>query len=460
MPIRAKLTLLTVATLSVILASVGGFLLVRLRADLIHGVDQNLDTRAAQISLGLGDGCGGEFQDVSDSSLVGLPQGESGAQFLSVRGVVLESSGDQIAERALIEESALADAVSGSHVRQTLVLGSDRESFRILAVALPSGSCRGVIVVGTSLDEVGRSVHRLAVLMLIGGPVAMLLAAAGGWLLATRALRPVARMTLEASEIDANRLDERVQVPAQTDELRRLAETLNTMLDRVQTGVEQKRRFVADASHELRTPLAVMSAELDVTLRDPSLDQRARATLQSAREEITRMSSVVENLLELARVDEGRLTLDIGEVDLADVAARVAAETHSLSRDKSLEVVLACERAPIRGDVERLVRAVANLLGNAVKYSPAGASIEITTQAVRGESILRVSDHGPGIPASMQTTIFDRFVRVDDSRSGQTGGSGLGLAIAREIVEAHGGRIWVESTEGAGSSFSLALPTA
>ncbi len=172
------------------------------------------------------------------------------------------------------------------------------------------------------------------------------------------------------------------------------------------------------------------------------------------------MSSVVENLLELARMDEGRLTLEIGDVDLRDIATRVTRETLSLAREKRLQVSVTGGRARARGDADRLARAVANLVGNAIKYSPPGASIEVSTEVLRREAVVRVRDHGPGIPAAMQTTIFDRFVRVDGSRSSNVGGSGLGLAIVREIVHAHEGRVWVESTEGTGAMFALAIPSA
>jgi heavy metal sensor kinase len=458
MPIRAKLTLLYVAVLAAILAAVGSFLLVRLRADLVHGVDQSLDTRAAQIALALGQGCEGEFQDVSDSSLVGLPQGESGAQLLSADGTVQESSGDTVADGTLLDRGSLAEAVAGQHVRRTIAAGGDGEPFRVLAVAMPPGGCPGVVVVGTSLDEVNRSVHRLLILMLIGGPAALIAAAAAGWWLSARSLAPVARLTREAADIDANRLDERVEVPGPADELRRLAVTLNTMLDRVQAGVQEKRRFVADASHELRTPLSVMRAELDVHLLDAELDPAARETLESTQEEVRRMSVTVENLLELARIDEGRVALELTDVDLRDLALAGAEAVAALAAAKDLEVRAAGGAAPARGDEERLARVIGNLLGNAIKYAPPGTAIEVTTRVDGDDAVLAVRDLGPGIPAGMLGTIFDRFVRADAARVSEAGGSGLGLAIAREIVEAHGGRIWVESTEGAGGTFTFSIP--
>ena len=302
-PIRARLTLWYALLLALILVAVGAFLLVRLRADLVGGVDDSLDTRAAQISLGLENGCEGEFKDVSDASLRGLPQGESGAQLLGPDGSVMESTGDAITARPLLTLPELHQVLGGERQRMTIVPGPEGESFRTLAVALPSNGCPGALVVATSLDEVNHSVERLLVLMAVGIPVAVAAAAAGGWWLAGVALRPVSRMTAEASAIGPDRLDERIDVPRTSDEIQRLASTLNSMLDRVRTGVEEKRRFVADASHELRTPLAIMRSELDVSLRNPNLARSAREVLTSSVEEVDRMSGVVENLLTLARMD-------------------------------------------------------------------------------------------------------------------------------------------------------------
>jgi signal transduction histidine kinase len=170
------------------------------------------------------------------------------------------------------------------------------------------------------------------------------------------------------------------------------------------------------------------------------------------------MSVTVENLLELARIDDGRVALELADVDLHDLALAGAEAVGPLAATKDLEVRAAGEATPARGDEERLARVIGNLLGNAVKYAPPGTAIEVTTRLEGDDAVLAVRDLGPGIPAGMLGTIFDRFVRADAARVSEAGGSGLGLAIAREIVEAHGGRIWVESTEGAGATFTFSIP--
>ncbi|MGZ5212359.1 MAG: sensor histidine kinase [Actinomycetota bacterium] len=458
LPIRARLTAWYVALLALILLALGMFLVIKLRADLVRGVDRELDARAAQISLGLQNGCEGEFQDVSDASLVGLPLGESGAQVVAADGSVIESTGDPVVERPLLTIEQVRRVLDGEQLRSSVTKGSDAEPFRVLAIGLGTEPCNGVMVVATSLDAVQSSVHRLIVLLLVTGPVVLAMAGIGGWLLARRALRPVARMTKQAGEIEGAGLDERIDIPGSADELQRLAITLNEMLDRLEQGVQEKKRFVADASHELRTPLAVMSSELDVSLRSSDLDPAAREVLASARQEVQRMNVIVENLLTLARLDEGGLTLLNERADLFEIVRAAVRSVSTVADERDVRIGVRGEPLPIRGDAQRLDQVVTNLVGNAVKYSEPGTGITVEVERLDMEAICTVTDRGPGIEPELLPHIFDRFVRGDRARSRPDGGTGLGLAIAREIVEAHGGRIWVASRPGGGALFGFALP--
>ena len=456
-PIRLRLTAWYAALLAVTLLALGGFLLVRLQADLLRSTDEALTLRAAQISLGLRSGCEGEFHDVSSSLLKGLSSGESGAQLVTPAGTVVESTGDPVATGALLSAADLAPVFQGHDVRRTVAVGPDGETFRVLAVRPPSTGCADAVVVVASLDDVARSVHRLRVLLLIAGPAVLAVAAAGGWALAGRALRPVARMTGEARDLGTADLSGRIEVPATSDELQRLAETLNAMLGRVQTGVDEQHRFVADASHELRTPLAVMRTELDVALRSPALDPAAREVLTSTREEVERVGGIVESLLMLARIDEGSLSLAREPVSLAEVAEGAVTGLTPLARANGVTFVREGPPAEVTGDRARLDQVVTNLVANAITYSPPGAAVQVVTWERDGEAGLSVRDHGPGIDDALLPRVFDRFVRGEGARTSE-GGGGLGLAICREIVSAHGGRIWVDSRTGEGSEFSFALP--
>lgn len=457
LPLRTRLVVLHVTLLALILAALFTFLVVRLRSDLVGGIDDSLQSRAAQIALGLRGSGEGEFRDVSGASLRGLPRGESAAQLLGPGGAVLESSGDPAADHPLVRAPVIGRALAGATVRQTMRLGKDRETFRVLAVPIRRPGGVQAIVVATSMEGVDASVRRLEALLLVAGPAALLAAGAGGWWLARRALLPVSRMTAEASEIGVHRLDERIEVPDTADEVGRLAETLNAMLERLERGVQERRRFVADASHELRSPLAVMTAEIDVSLRSSTLPPEAREVLGSAGEEVARMTHIVEDLLTLARIDEGRLDLARGPVDLRALAEAVATKLDPVAERRGIRVEAGGDAAVVSGDHQRLEQVVANLVDNAMKFSGPGATVQILAWRNGTEAGLSVADTGAGIPAEALPRVFDRFYRVDPSRSRAQGGSGLGLAICREIVEAHGGRIHATSAPGAGSTFTLSM---
>jgi two-component system, OmpR family, sensor kinase len=455
--IRTRLTLWYVALLALILVGLAIFLVLRLRADLVGSVDRSLDLRAAQISLGFRGSGEGEFQDVGDPAFAGLPQAESASQVVSAGGAILESSGDPIAKQPMILPAAIRTALAGTPVRATVSLGPDGEPFRVLGVPAPGAPASQVLVVAAALESVDGSVERLAILLLIAGPAALAAAGVGGWWLSRKALRPVAKMTEQAAEIGIDRLDQRVQVPRSTDELGHLARTFNAMLERLEGDMEDKRRFIADASHELRTPLAVMRSELDVSLDADRVSEDERVLLESVREEVDRMSRIVERLLILARIDEGELRLLRAPIRLRPVIETVVRRLRPLAEAKSVIVEIAGDDPEVDADRERLVLAVETLVENAIKYTAPEAGVLIGIDRRVGEAIVSVVDEGPGLPADAIPLIFERFYRVDGARSRGEGGSGLGLAICHEIVQAHGGRVWAESTVGGGSSFFIAL---
>ena len=454
-PIRLRITIWSVALLAILMASLGTFVVIRLRADLIDGVDSTLATRASQIALGLRGPGEGEFQDVSDAALQQLPGSESAAQLLDPSGTVLERSGDAAAATSMIGAEDLSAVRRGEPIHRTVTLGSDAEPFRVLALRLPSAPDR-IVVAATSLDTVDASVGRLTTLLLLAGPALLLVAGVGGWWLARAALAPVSRITQTAGEIGIERLDERVDVPATSDEIHDLALTMNGMLERLQRGVAEQRRFVADASHELRTPLAVMRSELEVSLRERGLPTDARATLESVREEIESMGAMVEDLLTLARADEGQLLLAPEPTDLHASAARVREALAIAAATSSVEVRLEGNGTPVLADRRRIEQVLRNLMANGISYAGRGGHVVVSTWTEAGSARCSVRDDGRGIPAAARAHVFDRFFRADPSRA--HGGAGLGLAICREIVVAHGGRIEVVSEEGNGSIFTFALP--
>jgi heavy metal sensor kinase len=454
LPIRARMTAWYVVLLGAIVVAVGAFLVLQLLADLTAAVDRTLHPAASQIADGYRAEGAPEAIDVARSVLTGE---RPAAQIVDPSGRVAVSFGDPVARAPMLTRADAAGVLRGAALTRTVELGRDRQRFRLVARPTVRRGQRQVAVAAQSMATVDRSVRSVLVLLLVAGPAALLATALGGWWLARRALRPIDRMTARAAAIDLDRIDDRLVVPRTGDEVAHLATTLNAMLDRIGHGVEEQHRLVADASHELRTPLAAMRCEIDVSLRADDLPQAARRVLESAREEVDRMTRTVDDLLVLASLDEGRLELALEPLDLHDVVARAVASLGPLARTRGVSLSVDGPAAMAFGDAERLGHAVRNLVENAIKFSPEGGEVVVTTWAADGEVGVTVCDQGPGVALDVRERIFDRFFRADPSRTRSTGGGGLGLAIAREIAVAHAGRVWVDAAGARGSAFSLAL---
>jgi signal transduction histidine kinase len=278
-----------------------------------------------------------------------------------------------------------------------------------------------------------------------------------GWLVAGRALRPIGRITDVARDIQATSLERRIGLGGPDDELRRLADTFDAMLGRIDTAFAAQRRFVADASHELRNPLAIIRTNNDVSLADPALTREAARRARRIATAADRMTGLVDDLLAMARLQVPGARREA--VSLVDVGAQAVEEVAAIAAERSIRVRAPAGVAPpVTGDRMSLARAVANLLDNALRHAPPGSSVTVEVGARDGWAWLVVHDDGPGIPLEDQPRIFNRFYRVDRARSREDGGSGLGLAIVRQIAEGHGGAIRVVSEPGHGATFVLWVP--
>ncbi|HEX8855521.1 MAG TPA: ATP-binding protein [Thermoleophilaceae bacterium] len=457
LPIQLRLTAWYVGLLALVIVALGAFVAVRLRADLTADTDHSLRSSAAQIRSSYERAGTAGFTARSATVLRVLP-GDSGAQLVTADGALARVLGPDVPRSALITAAEARAAMAGRELLKTAHGRSDNEPFRVFATGVGHDGERSALVVASSLEGVDSAVHRVIVLLLLAGPVVLLIAGLGGRLIARRALSPVARVTEQAERIELDRLDERVPVPPTSDEIARLAVTLNRMLERLDRGVQEKRQLVADASHELRTPLAVMRSELDVALAYGALEPEAARVLASAREEVERMTWTVDNLLTLATVDEGHLELLKRDFPLRRVVDDVVAELAPVAADRGVTVSAEGDRGVVAADRDRIRQVLANLVDNAVKHSPEGGEVRIAVWEEPGEARLSVADDGPGIPEAALPYVFDRFYRVDAARKHDDGGSGLGLAICREIVAAHGGSVWAESQPGRGSTFHVSLP--
>jgi two-component system, OmpR family, sensor kinase len=327
----------------------------------------------------------------------------------------------------------------------------------------------GFVNVGEPLIQLEQTLDHVRQLLAIGTALGVLFAAVAGWFLAGRALRPVDRITAAAAEIAEGQgvgraLSARLEVGRSGDELARLSETFNRMLNRLQETFESQRRFIADASHELRTPLTAIRGNVDVLARqmerDGSSDDDVDETIDDLRRESERMRRLIEDLLLLARTettkaDEDRRVL----VELEEVAGEAIRVGSALAQGQRLELTVDAA-ATVTADRDRLFQVLLILIDNAIRYTPETGSVAVSSGIEGGSAVLRVADTGVGIAPEHLPHVFDRFYRADSSRQRGSGGTGLGLAIARAIVERHGGSIAIQSAPGSGTTVTVNLPPA
>jgi heavy metal sensor kinase len=307
-------------------------------------------------------------------------------------------------------------------------------------------------------ERVEQELREIFVVLALGLPVVVALAGFGGYLLARRALAPIDHLSTEARRISADRLHERLSVPNQRDEIGRLAAVINDTLARLESSFGQLRRFTADASHELRTPLSVIRGIGEMGLRDTRTPAEYKDAIGSMLEEVDRLTRLVDTLLRLSRGDAGTVRLAPERIDLGLLARDVAASLSVLAEERrQLVSVSGDDGVHVTGDRLVLRDAITNVIDNAIKYSPNESTIDVRIGRDGHDASLSVTDQGPGIAAEHRERIFDRFYRIDEGRSRDTGGTGLGLAIAKWAVEANGGRISVE-TSGRGAVFRIVLP--
>jgi two-component system OmpR family sensor kinase len=288
-----------------------------------------------------------------------------------------------------------------------------------------------------------------------------LIASAGGLFLANKALRPVDAITQIARRIGSGDLSQRIRIKRVNDELGRLASTFNEMIGKLEKSFRQVKRFTADASHELKTPLTILRGEVEVGLKKRRGLKEYQQILASNLEEINRMSRIVEDLLILSRADMGELTMEREEIELSALAREVWEDLQRLAKKKRIQLKFMDNGfTRVEGDSLFLRQLILNLTENGLKYTRAGGEVTVRVKGDRDQGVVRllVTDTGVGIPQKDLKRIFDRFYRVDGARSRETGGTGLGLSICQWIVQAHEGRIAVESRVGKGSTFTVALP--
>jgi signal transduction histidine kinase len=451
LPIRLRASLAFTVVLAVVLVGTGLFLDLRFAAEMNRAIDQSLRSRAGDVIA---------LVSQADSGL--RAAGRSGpinngggfAQVLRLDGTIFDSS-PQTSRRAVLNRQELATArASGVFIDRSAV--ADLEGpVRILAVRTRAQGSDLVVAVGATLSEREQALGSLRALLLTGGAGALVLCALAGYLAVASALRPIELMRRRAEEITATEPGPRLPVPLGDDEVARLGGTLNSMLDRLEDALRHERTFVSDASHELRGPLAILKGELELAQREGQTPKALELTIRSAAEETDRLTQLTEDLLVIARGEQGQLAVNISRVEtgelLRDIRDRLA--KHPRAGERKI-LVSSVEHAHLHADPARIEQALSNLVENALRYGDGDVALSAISRD--GHVELHVVDGGRGFDPEFLRDAFRRFARADSGRS--TDGAGLGLAIVATIAASHGGAAHAANRAAGGADVWISLP--
>jgi heavy metal sensor kinase len=444
--IKFRLTAWYLFTVLLLLLIFGNVSYVMLSRDLFLNIDESLKARTIELEASIEVKDGGinfkqlptELVLLYDANRNLIQKFGPNVNFVSV---------DRVVREALVGNSQFL----------TITTADDQE-VRLYISPFTAQTGRMAIVVGRSTAGIKEILGSFEGVLIISSILTLFLAGAGGLFLASRALRPVNRIAETAREIEETDLSRRIE-SAGEDELGNLADTLNEMIGRLEGAFSRQRQFTADASHELRTPLAVIEAESTLALSKERSAPEYRKSLELVAQEVTYMSAIIGKLLFLARAYAGKIEYKFEKVNLKDLFTELSSDVEVLAKEKGIRFnIIPTENLEVKGDRVNMRQMFLNLLENAVFYTPEGGTITGCVEKKDGMAITAISDTGSGIPPEHLEHIFERFHRVDGSRSRTAGGTGLGLAIAKDIAEAHGGKIKVESQVDKGSTFYVSLP--
>ena len=448
--IRLRLTIVFAVAMAMVLIALGAFLYFRLAAGLDRTLDTGLRSRAADVTSLLQSGA-----VLSSAKGIDSVTDDSFTQILDAEGNVLGTS------RGFGDEPVLTDRQLDRALAAPLLIDArpppafpdQDERIRLLAQPARAVGAQLVVAVGTSLEERDDALNSLLAQLLVISPIALLITSALGYFVALAALRPVDAMRRRAATISAREPGARLPVSGPRDEVARLGDTLNAMLERLEAAFANERRFIADASHELRTPLALLKTELELAQNSARTREELEDAISSAAEETDRLTQLSEDLLLLARSDDDALALREADLSADVLLSRIAErfERRAENQQRSIEVE-ADAGTEFRGDELRLEQALGNLVDNALRHGAGTITLKAARQEERIE--LHVIDEGTGFPDGFVEQAFDRFSQADAARS--DAGSGLGLAIVDVIARAHGGRAHIAA--GSIPDVWLALP--
>ncbi|GCE15524.1 sensor histidine kinase [Tengunoibacter tsumagoiensis] len=466
--IRIQVMLWSIAVFLVLLLSSDLVLYLGLKHSLEVNMDATLQAQAQQLANGISNK-NGTVQLDTESPEIDTPAivSSSRSQNIAFRVLIrlLDRHGHLLRTTPAFHSLAVpwesvTRSLSGAGWQGT-VSNVRGQEVRLYSMPLTNnGVVFAVLQVGTSLEQTEVALRSLLMQLLLLVPLLFVLGSLGSYFLVKRAFHPIEVLTCTAQEIEAGDLHRRVPLPSTRDEVYRLADTFNRMLERLETAFVRQRRFVADASHELRTPTTVISNMAEMALLNAASRDECAATLQTIITESQRLGHLVNDLLALARVDERQTRLERERVRLDLLACAVATHLQPIADERQITLeVQASEPTLLAGDEARLIQVLLNLSENALSYTHPGGRVCLTVTNREGQACLIVQDTGIGMASEHLPHIFERFYRIDPARvQSKESHSGLGLSIVEWVVRAHAGSISVESQVGKGSTFTVMLP--
>jgi heavy metal sensor kinase len=451
--IRIRLTLWYTALLAITVLGFSFYLDLELQDSLGVQIDAGLQVAASQLLVDVDDSVNPpRLRPMSDAAADHILQSSFAIRMVTPEGEVIADVGD-------FPDLAFAPPASDGFTDVEI----QEVHWRVYTQRVETNNVQYDVwlQVGQTLNIVDETQRSLLRLILFGLPAVLIVTALGGTFMAHRALNPVDNITRTVQEINATDLTKRIHYKGAPDELGRLTETLNSMLDRLQAAFDTEKRFTADASHELRTPLTAIKGQINVTLTRQRTPQEYESTLHHIQQETDRLIRLANDLLFLARLDASPLYWQPESVDLSHLVEAVIDQIEIIAAEKGITLSAEIpDGVTLQGITDHLIRLFLNIVENAVKYTPTGGTVHVSMRQNLQDVHVVISDSGQGISAEHLPHLFERFYRVDRERSQNSGGAGLGLAIAYQIALAHGSGIQIQSVQGQGTKVIVSLPLA
>jgi heavy metal sensor kinase len=460
LPIKWKLALWYGSILGLVLIAFSVWVYIYFRNSLEHSIDMKLRSIADVLSSSMVDANAptvfGNFERYLENVFGRKPKGKF-IQILDASGKIGAKMSDLETQTLPASYRSLEKAFSGEIDFETI--GEAGSRLRIITMPIrENGKVVSVVQVGTSLEDFDESLSRLLTVMAISIPTAFFLTLIGGYFLAKKSLKPVDQIRKAAVKISSSNLEEKIDVGGRRDELGKLAETFNDMIERLRESFQRINQFSTDVSHELKTPLTILKGQTEVALRKERDKEEYKRVLSSNLEEINRMTKIIDDLLFLSKAESKNLSLAKDVVHLRDLITDICLDMKVYADEKGVFLEIgSLEDVRVEGDELKLRRMLMNIIDNGIKYTNPGGKVEVRSFIEDGYARIEIKDTGVGISENDLKYIFDRFYRADKARRREVG-VGLGLSISKWIAEAHNGTIEVKSKPQEGTTFSVRLP--